>query len=114
MFVFGEVDALSAGQLHEAVVDVLRDQRPSCIEMDVHGVTFLDSDGIRALVLCHADAQQMNCEIRLAKLQPAVYRVLQITGLLEHFGLTEPPPADKPQALAPRAPSRPANLQLSN
>jgi len=28
MLVFGEVDALSAGHLHKAVVDVLRDQRP--------------------------------------------------------------------------------------
>jgi anti-anti-sigma factor len=112
MFVFGELDAVSAGQLQKAVVDVVRDQRPSCLEMDLHGVSFLDSAGIRALVLCHADAQQMDCRIRLTKPQPAVYRVLQITGLLEHFGLTEPPPADKPQAGTSRAPSRRANLQL--
>jgi anti-anti-sigma factor len=112
MFVFGEVDALTAGQLQKAVVDVLRDQRPGCIEMDLHGVTFLDSVGIRALVLCQADAQQVDCQIRLTKPQPVVYRVLQITGLLEHFGLTEPPPADKPQAGTSRAPSPPANLQV--
>jgi len=114
MFVFGDVDALSAGQLQEAVVEVLRDQRPSCIEMDVHGVTFLDSAGIRALVQCQADARQVDCQIRLTKPQREVYRVLQITGLLEHLGLTEPPPADKPQAETPRAPLRPGNPQLVN
>jgi anti-sigma B factor antagonist len=110
MFVFGEVDALTAGQLQKAVVDVLRDQRPGGIEMDLHGVTFLDSVGIRALVLCQSDARQVDCQITLTNPQASVYRVLQITGLLEHFGLTEPPPADKPQAGTARAPSGPASL----
>jgi anti-anti-sigma factor len=114
MFVFGEVDALSAGHLHKAVVDVLRDQRPRRIEMDLHGVSFLDSAGIHALVRCQADAQRVDCQITLTNPQPVVYRVLQITGLLEHFGLTQLPPADQPRAGTSRAPSRPANLQVFN
>ena len=114
MLVFGELDAVTAGQLQKAVVDVVRDRRPTCLEMDLHGVSFLDSAGIRALVLCHADAQQMDCQIRLTKPQPVVCRVLQITGLLEHFGLTQLPPADQPRAGTSRAPSRPANLQVFN
>ena len=114
MLVFGEVDALSAGQLHKAVGDVLRDQRPRRIEMDLHGVSFLDSAGIHTLVLCQADAEQVDCRITLSKPQPVVYRVLQVTGLLEHFGLTTPPPADEPRAGTSRAPSRPANLQVFN
>jgi anti-anti-sigma factor len=112
MLVFGEVDALTVGQLQKAIVDVLRRQRPSCIELDLHGVTFLDSVGIRALVGCQADARQVDCQITLTNPQPMVYRVLQITGLLDHFGVAEPPPADKPQAKSSRAPSRPANLQV--
>jgi anti-sigma B factor antagonist len=114
MLVFGELDALSAGHLHKAVVDVLHDQRPRRIEMDLHGISFLDSAGIHALVRCQADAQQADCQITLTKPQPMVYRVLQVTGLLEHFGLTEPPPADKPRAGTSRAPSRPANLHVFN
>jgi anti-anti-sigma factor len=92
IFVFGEVDALTAGQLQKAVVEVLRDRRPRCIEMDLHGVSFLDAAGIRALLLCQADAQRVDCQIMLTEPQPVVYRVLQITRLLEHFRLTEPPP----------------------
>jgi anti-anti-sigma factor len=114
MLVFGELDAVTAGPLQKAVVDLLREQRPHCIQLDLHGVSFLDSAGIRALLLCQADAQQADCQIRLTKPQPAVYRVLQITGLLEHFGLTEPPPPDQPQAETPCAPSSPANLQVFN
>jgi anti-sigma B factor antagonist len=87
-------DALTVGRLQKAVVDVLRRQRPSCIEMDLHGVTFLDSVGIRALVHCQSDARQVDCRITLTNPQPVVYRVLQITGLLEHFGLTTPPPSN--------------------
>jgi anti-anti-sigma factor len=114
MLVFGEVDALSAGHLHKAVVEVLREQRPRRIEMDLHGVSFLDSAGIHALVLCQADARQLDCHITLTNPQPVVYRVLQVTGLLEHFGLTGPPPADLPRAGTSSAPSRPANLQVFN
>ena len=110
MFVFGEVDSVSAGHLQKAVADVLRDQRPSCIEMDVHGVSFLDSAGIHALVGCQADAQRVDCRIRLTKPQPVVYRVLQITGLLEHFGMAGPLPADR-TGMA-RAPSRLGTVDL--
>jgi anti-sigma B factor antagonist len=94
MVVFGELDALSADRLQQAVTDVLRRQRPRCIQMDFHGVTFLDSVGIRALVLCQADARRVDCQIRLINPHPMVYRVLQITGLLEHFGLTAPQPSN--------------------
>ena len=98
MYVFGELDTVNAGHLHKAVVDVLCHQRPSRIEMDLHGVTFLDAAGIRALVLCQADARQVDCQITLTQPQPVVYRVLEITGLLEHFGLTTPPPSNAAQA----------------
>jgi len=90
MSVFGELDALSADRLQKAVIDVLRDHPPRCIELDLHGVAFLDSAGIRALVLCQADARHVDCQIRLTNPHPMVYRVLQITGLLEHFGLPAP------------------------
>jgi len=106
MFVFGEVDDLTAGQLHTAVGDVLRDQRPRRIEMDLHGVSFLDSAGIHALVLCQADAQQVDCQITLTRPQRLVYRVLQVTGLLEHFGLTTPPPSNATTPGGPPATNR--------
>lgn len=107
--VFGELDEVSAGQLHKAIVDVLRHQRPNCIEIDVHGVTFLDSAGIKTLVLSQADARQLDCHIRVTKPQPIVYRVLEITGLLEHFGLPIPqPPRVSRHPARPGEPSLPS------
>jgi anti-anti-sigma factor len=87
--VAGDVDALNAGDLHRAVIDVLRRQQPEHIEIDLHRVTFLDSAGIRALLLCHRDAQSVECRLTLTDPRPMAYRVLQITGLLDHFGLAE-------------------------
>jgi anti-anti-sigma factor len=94
MVVFGELDELSADRLQKAVGDVLRHHRPRCIEMDFHGVTFLDSVGIRTLLFCQADARQVDCQIRLTSPEPMVYQVLQITGLLDHFGLAAPQPSN--------------------
>jgi anti-anti-sigma factor len=87
--VAGDVDAVSAGDLHQAVIGVLRRQPPERIEIDLHRVTFLDSAGIRALLLCHRDAQSVDCRLTLTDPPPMAYRVLQITGLLDHFGLAE-------------------------
>jgi anti-anti-sigma factor len=85
--VAGDLDALNAGDLHQAVNDVLRRQQPQHIEIDLRRVTFLDSAGIRALLLCHHDAHGVDCRLTLTGPQPMAYRVLQITGLLDHFGL---------------------------
>jgi anti-sigma B factor antagonist len=89
MAVSGELDAVSAVRLHKTVVDVLRHQRPRSIEIDVSGVTFLDAGGTRALELCETDAEQVDCRIRLTHAPPAVYRVLQLTGTLQRFGVTK-------------------------
>ena len=87
IIVSGEVDADNAGHLERAVTDLVRRHRPERIELDLRKVTFLDSSGIRVLVQCHAEAQQADCDIVLAGTSAAVYRVLDITGLVEHFGL---------------------------
>ena len=88
--VAGEIDGTNAIRLQAAVIDVLRHQRPDCIDVDLAQVTSLDAAGIRAMLLCHADARQVDCLVKLIRPQPMVYRVLQITGLLEHFGLDKP------------------------
>jgi anti-anti-sigma factor len=90
LVVCGEIDAISAVRLQKAVVDLLRHHRPRFIEIDIRDVTFLDAGATKALVLCQADARQVDGQIRLTHPQPAVYRVLQLTGLLEHFGVTKP------------------------
>jgi anti-anti-sigma factor len=87
MVVAGELDAETAGRVQQPIVDVLRHYRPARIDLDIRGITFLDSGGIWSLISCHAEAQRAGCRLALLNTPSRVYRVLQITGLLEHFGL---------------------------
>ena len=85
--VFGELDHDSAYPLERAVVHVLREQRPAHLELDLADVPFLDTGGIKVLLRCRADARQLDCRLAVTNAQPLVYRVLEIVGLLEPFGM---------------------------
>ncbi|WP_161952638.1 STAS domain-containing protein [Actinoplanes sp. TFC3] len=89
MTVSGEVDSVTADQLEKAFLDAVRHHQPSHVEVNIEGVTYLDSTGIRALVLCQAGARAAGCRLILVKTPPAVYRVLETTSLLDHFGVHE-------------------------
>jgi anti-anti-sigma factor len=101
MTLSGELDAVNAEALRSAVADVLRRHRPERIDMDMRGVSFLDSAGIRALLMCQADAQQARCRITLTRPRAGVHRVLEVTGLLDHFGLQAQRPAYDPAVTFP-------------
>ena len=87
--VFGALDHASAYPLERAVIHVLREQRPAHLALDLADVPFLDTGGIKVLLQCRADARQLDCRLTLTNTQPWVYRVLEIVGLLEPFGLAE-------------------------
>jgi anti-anti-sigma factor len=90
MTMTGELDAITAGPVHQVVLEALRQHRPTHIELDVAGITYLDSAGIRALVLCQDDARHVGCDIAVINATAGIYRVLEITGLVDHFGMTPP------------------------
>jgi anti-anti-sigma factor len=86
--VFGDLDHVGAYPLEQAVIHVLR-ERPAHLQLDLAGVPFLDTGGIKALLQCRADARQLDCRLTLTNAQPLVHRVLQIVGLLEPFGMAQ-------------------------
>ena len=92
----GDIDEISARHLQQSLIDVLRREQPRDIDVDVSGVTFLDAAGIEALLRCQADARQLECRLLLSSPTPMTYRVLQIAGLLEQFGLARPRPEQTP------------------
>ena len=94
--VFGDLDRAGAYPLERAVIHVLREQRPAHLELDLAGVPFMDAGGVRVLVQCRADARQLDCRLTLTNVQPPVYRVLGIVGLLELFGVMRRQPAGTP------------------
>ncbi len=81
--VTGEVDALTAGRLGDAVVDALGDGRP--VVLDLTDVRFLDSAGLATLLRVTDDSEDRGEPLRIAvDHNRPVVRPIQITGL-EHW-----------------------------
>ena len=53
------------------------------LELDLSGVTFIDSTGLGALVLIRNEATKAGKRVTLTHAPPAVVRLLEITGLAE-------------------------------
>jgi anti-sigma B factor antagonist len=86
----GDIDAVTADRLRTIVGDVLTVQRPQQVQLDLAGVGFLDSAGIRALLCCRSAADRAEAVLTLSNPTRQIVRVLEITGLAAYFGLTGP------------------------
>jgi len=85
--------------LRDRLLDVLREQAPAVLNVDLGGVTFLDCTGISALVAARNAAVQAGRQMRVTRPQPIVGRVLEVTGLLDVLTA----PIDQPQLLPTRS-----------
>jgi anti-anti-sigma factor len=79
-----------SGELDMAVVDDFLDaarahlrERADCA-LDLAGLTFIDSSGIRAIVTL---AKEIRCSVIIQRPRPAVRRVLDLTGIAGHVGI---------------------------
>jgi len=85
--VAGEVaDPLEADGLYDAICLEIRRQA-SAVEVDLSDVEILTSVGISALLKAKADAEALSCSLSVIAASPIVRRVLEVTDLVEHFGL---------------------------
>jgi anti-anti-sigma factor len=78
----GELDLASSRQMEEHFTSV-DEQRPSRVVIDMGGLTFIDSSGLRALLLADARAREQGYELVLLPGQEPVQRVFEITGALD-------------------------------
>jgi anti-sigma B factor antagonist len=63
----------------------LLDTAPDAVDIDLGGVTFIDSSGLGALVRLHRSAAGSGRQLRLANVPRPVSRILELTGLTELF-----------------------------
>jgi anti-anti-sigma factor len=82
----GELDLASIGALEESLGAVER-EAPARIVLDLSGLTFIDSSGLRVLLMANGRAQESGRELLLTESTDAVQRVLEMTGAREllHF-----------------------------
>jgi anti-anti-sigma factor len=79
----GELDLASVEATRTGIASHLG-AAPEHLTFDLENLTFMDSSGIALLVEISKDVGQVS----LINVAPIVHRVLEITGLLEHFGVS--------------------------
>lgn len=76
----GRVDSVTAGALEEQLAGIA--QENNRLVLDMHGVTYLSSAGVRAIVTTLQTAQKAEGGVLLANVSEAVERVLDTVGML--------------------------------
>ena len=79
VIVGGELDELTAPKLVEA----LELFAGRSVDLDMAAITFIDSSGIRTLLR----AKSSGIDLVIVDPSHNVHRVLELVGLLDHFGL---------------------------
>lgn len=80
--VHGDVDAHTCPDLSAAL-----DPLPGSgdVSVDVAGVGFMDSSGLRALIGAHQAAEQAGRRLVVTKPSSSVLRLIEISGLSDHL-----------------------------
>ena len=81
----GEIDLYTAPRLHRELVDVLADDRPARVIVDMSGVVFCDSTGMNVLLAAHRQACEREVTAPLAAPRAPVRKILEVTGLASVF-----------------------------
>ena len=79
----GEIDTYTAPQLSERLAG-----EPPVEVLDLAGVSFIDSSGLRVLVEGHQTRLERGSRLVLRSPSAAVQRLLEISGLVGHLDVT--------------------------
>jgi anti-sigma B factor antagonist len=84
----GEIDLDNASDLSEVAIAAMREIGPSIV-LDLSGVTFMDSTGLKVLLAVHRRAELAGGRLVLAGPTRSVNRVVSITGFDQMFTVCE-------------------------
>jgi anti-sigma B factor antagonist len=84
----GDLDIATASDLIAAAGEIFTAGSGPELAVDLAGVRFCDSAGINALIKVRKLADEHGWSLRVVNPQPAVSRVLQLTGLVGHLNVS--------------------------
>lgn len=87
--VTGEIDIATVGQLEEAREDALA-RDPEGLLIDLRGVTFIDSSGLKFVLQTHQLSQELEWRLQLLRPAEHVMKVFTLTGADERLPFIEP------------------------
>ena len=86
--VVGEVDASSVALF----ADMLAAQQHDFIRVRLTKCSFMDSSGLRALLVAHADADTRGARLVVVEPSDVVHRLFTVSGVLDHLSIEQPDP----------------------
>jgi anti-sigma B factor antagonist len=81
----GDLDVAGSAALETSL---LKRGEASPLVIDLGGVSFIDSSGLRVLLAAHSHATQRGTRVELRNVGPEVLRLLEITKTTGHFTMT--------------------------
>ena len=84
--VSGDIDIATAPWLRETLLLAIQRYGPA-IDVDLHGVTFLDCAGVNALLATARRARLEGGQVRVTRLSAPARRVISLLGLQDHYEL---------------------------
>jgi anti-sigma B factor antagonist len=81
----GEIDAHTAPQISAAVAEA----GGSSLEIDLSGVQFVDSSGLRALIEAHQQYEAGGGSLTLVRPSAVVTRLFEISGVGEYLNVSD-------------------------
>ena len=83
LFVEGEVDAFTAPQLKEKLLELIQHSTYPTVSLDVGNVTYMDSTGVGVLIGAMKSCKQSDRKLVIRNVPPRIERLFKITGLIE-------------------------------
>ena len=84
----GELDLESASFMRGVFVTAL--PRAGAVVLDLDGVSFLDSSGLKAVLLCAMECEQRGLEFSVTEGSPQVRRLFEITRVTDQLRFSPP------------------------
>jgi anti-anti-sigma factor len=85
----GEVDLVTVHELRDVLRDAARASRR--VVLDLRGVTFMDSSGLRLLVEAQREAERDGFALAVVRGPASLERLFQVTGLDDRLELHDDP-----------------------
>jgi anti-sigma B factor antagonist len=86
----GELDLASTPILERALEDAEIGKAPLVV-LDLDGLSFVDSTGLRVILLAHERSRELDQEFAITPGSPQVQRLLSITSVTDHLRVIASP-----------------------
>lgn len=85
----GELDVAGSALLESELDRILTDHSPVKVVVDLSGLDFMDSTGLRFVVLSDAKAREGGWNLELIRGNESVHRVFEITRMAERLNFVD-------------------------